>query len=378
MKNAELERVSILLEQASSPEEVFGQLPGTSTEKLAAARKVFLRIAKIVHPDTNEGTDDSQKAEKAFKQLALHWEIAQKKISTGTYGKVETAGTFIPFTIQTPDCTYALESLLSRGDLCNLYVGSATSAKDKKRVLLKVAIRPRDNDLVANEGRILRHLSAADNYEDARHFASQLVAAFVYEERATGIVRQITVLKYVGGLFSLKEVKETYPQGIDSRDMAWIWRRLLVALDFAHSNKVMHGAVLPTHVLLHPQRHGVVLIDWSYAVLNPAVTHAWISALNAGYRAWYPAEVFAREEPRPGLDIYMASKCMIELLGGDPQQQTMPDSIPWQLQNHLKGCLLPLPHQRLQDASVLLQEFDELLERLWGPRKFHPFSMPQR
>ncbi|HEX7735436.1 MAG TPA: hypothetical protein VF458_11265, partial [Ktedonobacteraceae bacterium] len=344
--------------------------------KLAAARKVFLRIAKVVHPDANKDTKSAEAAGLAFKKLALYWEQAQTKIGNGTYGR--TDGAFAPFTIQTTRYTYTLESLLSRGDLCNLYVGTASGSRGKKRVLLKVSSRPRENDLVANEGRVLKHLSAGEDYEVARHFISQFVDAFSYEERATGVLRQVTVLKYVEGLYSLKEVREAYPQGIGTKDMAWMWRRLLVALDFAHSNTVIHGAVLPTHVLIHPEHHGIVLIDWSYAVLNPSITHTWISALSADYRTWYPAEVFAREEPQPGLDICMASRCMVELLGGDPLQQTMPASVPWQLQNHFKGCMLPLSHQRPQDARVLLREFDELLERLWGPRKFHAFFMPGR
>jgi len=69
---------------------------------------------------------------------------------------------------------------------------------------------------------------------------------------------------------------------------------------------------------------------------------------------------------------------MIEMHGGDPLQRTMTTGVPWQIQNHLKGCTLPHPHQRPQDAHFLLQEFDELLTRLWGPRKFHAFSMPGR
>lgn len=378
MENAELERVSTLLDQAVSPEEVFGTLQGTAEEKLATARKVFLRIARVVHPDTNKGTEDRQKAGEAFKKLAFLWEQAQTKIANSTYGRGEAASAFAPFTIQAPSATYTLESLLCRGDLCNLYVGSASGTKGQKRVLVKVALRPQDNDLVANEAHILEHLQAADGYEAARHFASQLIDAFPYEERATGIVRQVTVLSYGEGLFSLQEVKAAYPRGIDAKDMAWMWRRLLVALEFAHENAIIHGCVLPTHILIHPEQHGVVLIDWSYAVLNPQATSAWISAISTHYRDWYPAEIFSRGEPQPGLDIFLAGKCMIDLLGGDPQQRTMPESVPWQIQSYLKGCTLPSPSQRPQDARTLRQDFDELLERLWGPRRFRMFSMPAR
>ncbi len=365
-----------LLMVKQSPGELFGELHGSSHEQLLEARKVFRHLARLVHPDTAAETTDAGQASAAFKKLSQLWEQAQAKINHDTYGKAASA--FQPLVIHTARGQWTLERILTRGDLCTLYLGSVLDAQGKRRVLFKVPIQPQDNDLAANEARILRHLRAGKNYQSARHFLSQLVDAFPYEEHATGILRQVIVLSYVDGLFSLTEVKQVYPQGIDVRDMAWIWRRLLIALDFAHSNGVIHGCVLPPHILIHPEEHGVMLIDWSYAVLDPANTHAWIKAISSPYRAWYPAEVFAREEPRPGLDLYMASKCMIDLLGGDPQAQTMPESVPWQIQNHLRGCLLPRSHQRLQDAHILRQEFDELLERLWGPRRFHPFSMPRR
>ena len=378
MESAELTHIGRLLEKAYTPEEIFGDLQGSSTEKLAAARKVFLHIAKAVHPDAHPGADEATQASVSFKKLTVLWEQAQARIGHGTYGSKDAAEAFVPFHIQTASGQYTLERLLTHGDLCNLYVGTTIDTEGKKQILLKVPIYPQDNDLVANEARILKHLQAGTNAQAARHFVSQLVDAFAYEEHATGILRRLTVLSYVEGLFSLKEVKAAYPHGIDARDMAWIWRRVLIALDFAHTNKVIHGSVLPVHILIHPEQHGVVLIDWSYSVLDPAATHTWISAISSDYRAWYPTEVFARQEPQPGLDISMAASCMIDVLGGDPQQRSMPASVPWQIQSHLQGCTLPRPHQRPQDARILLQEFDELLARLWGPRKFHVFSMPGR
>lgn len=339
MENAELDHVGALLAGAHSPEEVFGNLTGTEKEKLVAARKVFLHIAKAVHPDTTTGTTDAKQADIAFKKLAHWWGQAQAKISNGTYDRADTSASLI---IQTASGQYTLERPLFQGDLCNLYLGTAINAKGRQRVILKIPMQPQDNDLVANEARILKHLREGNNYKAARHFTSQLVDAFPYEERATGIMRQITVLASINGLFSLHEIKKAYPRGIDARDMAWIWRRLLIALDFAHTNKVIHGCVLPTHILIHPEQHGVVLIDWSYAILDPITTHTWISAISTPYREWYPAEVFAREEPQPGLDIYLAGLCMIDLLGGDPRGRTMPDSTPWQIQSHLQGCTLPL------------------------------------
>lgn len=383
MEHAELERVSASLAGARSAEEVFGQLKGTQEEKLAEARTIFRRLARIVHPDHYEGTDDFARADLVFKQLAQFWEQARERLENGTYGMASADQAFKPFKIQTASGLYTLERLLAQGDLCNLYAGRverdySSPVRRSEYVLLKVPKRPEDNDLLVNEARILKHLRGNPGYAQASNFVSRLVEAFPYEERATGIVRQIVALYYMADLYSLKEVRAAYAGGIDARDMAWIWRRLLVALDFAHSSSVIHGAVLPVHVLIQPEQHGVVLIDWSYAVIDPERTHERISAISSDYRAWYPAEVFAKEEPAPALDIYMAASCMIDLLGGNPREQTMPARVPWQIQNHLKGCMLARSRQRPQDAGVLLKEFDELLERLWGPRTFHAFSMPPR
>ncbi|QBD74625.1 hypothetical protein EPA93_00910 [Ktedonosporobacter rubrisoli] len=376
MKNAEMKRISALLSRAQRPGEIFGKLAGTQDQKLETARRVYRQIAKVLHPDLYTESADIEKASSAFKKLVRLWLLAQKQIEDGTYGRAANEDSFAPFDLRGQKGLYRANRLLAHGDYCALYISTAQDGP-KTRSILKIPSSPRDNDLAANETRILKHLSDSKDYEQFRHFISQPVEALTYQEEASGAVRQINVLAYTSGLYSLKEVREVYPHGIDPKDMAWIWRRLLVALGFAHAHGVIHGAVLPTHILLHPSQHGVVLIDWSYAVLKPAITGERIRAISGGYRDWYPAEVFARERPMPGLDFAMAARCMIELLGGNPQIGSLAEHIPWQLQHYLKGCTLPKAEQRPQAAHLLLTEFDALIERLWGPRQFHTFVMPE-
>ena len=124
--------------------------------------------------------------------------------------------------------------------------------------------------------------------------------------------------------------------------MAWMWRRLLIALGFAHTCGMIHGAVLPSHVLIQPEQHGLVLIDWSYAVSNPA-TGDYIPAIVTEYQAWYPAEVLAKEPPSPSTDLYMGAMCMIYLLGGDPVTGAMPESTPKRIQSFFRGVALKKP-----------------------------------
>ena len=168
----------------------------------------------------------------------------------------------------------------------------------------------------------------------------------------------------LAGFFTLAQVKAAYPDGLDPRDAAWMWRRLLVAIGLARQAGLIHAAVLPEHVLIHPGEHGLVLVDWCYSVPAPAGRAV---AVPGKYASWYPAEVLDRQPIGPDLDIYLATKCLTDLIG---------DDLPPPLAAFARGCTLPNRKRRPDDAWRLLGELDEVFERLYGARKFRPFTMP--
>ena len=186
----------------------------------------------------------------------------------------------------------------------------------------------------------------------------------------------MNVFSWSPGWYSLADARAAYPGGLDPKDAAWIWRRLLVGLGFAHVNGVIHGAVLPGSVLIQPEQHGLLLKNWAYAVHDPQTTGEIITAIDAEYEDWYPDEVRNSELPVGATDIAMSARCMIFLLGGEPARGVFPARVPGPMQMFLKSCILPGKRARPQDAWGLKEEFDELLKKLWGERKFHPFSMP--
>jgi serine/threonine protein kinase len=142
-----------------------------------------------------------------------------------------------------------------------------------------------------------------------------------------------------------------------------MWRRLLVAIGAAHRAGVIHGAVLPEHVLIHPAEHGLVLIDWCYSG-QPGQP---LPAIVARYCDWYPPEILARRPAGPDIDIWLATSCITELTG---------NRMPARLAAFCRGCQLASPARRPQDSWQLLAELDDLLGRLYGPRKFRPFVIP--
>ena len=126
----------------------------------------------------------------------------------------------------------------------------------------------------------------------------------------------------------------------------------------------MHGAVFEEHVLIHPGEHGVVLVDWCYSVA-PGGT---VPAVVARHRDAYPPEVLAKEPATPATDIFMATGLMLRLIKDPPAR----------MRRFAAGCRFYAPRLRPQDAWQLLAEFDELLEDLYGPRRFRPFALPAR
>ena len=307
-----------LIEAATGPDDVFGGGDGTM------AARLYRRLARLTHPDACAG---DSRAAGAFAKLAELWRRRQ-----GSYG-----------------------SLLVRGDIGNLY--------RVRQGLLKIARNPADNDLMRREALSLGTLR--DRIEPRlRAYFPHLVEARRRQDPGSGVERLANVIAELPGFVSLAEVRTAFRAGVDARDAAWMWRRLLVAIGAAHRAGVIHGAVLPEHVLIHPAEHGLVLVDWCYSLAGPATR---LAAVVGRYRDWYPPEVLTDRCAGPDLDIWLATRCMTELIGA---------RMPERLAKFAAGCLLAGPRHRPSDAWQLLAELDELLDRLYGPRVFRPFAMP--
>jgi hypothetical protein len=309
----------------------FGDLVGAGDDALRAYRM----LVKIVHPDVAPA-GRSPAATAAFAKLSALWAARDGQLLT------------------TRRATYRVGALVAQGDLADLH------AVDGEAALLKLPRRPGDNDLMQAEATALRTL---ERDGDPRHraYAPRLIETFTHEDAAK-VRRTATILGRQRGFVTLAEVGRAYPRGIDARDAAWMWRRLLTGLGWAHRAGVVHGAVLPEHVLIHPGEHGLVLVDWCYSVAPGGV----IPAVVAARRDDYPPEVLAKQPATAATDIVMATRLMLRLVN-DP---------PVAVRRFAAGCGYDAPRMRPQDAWRLLEEFDELLADLYGPRRFRAFAMP--
>lgn len=238
--------------------------------------------------------------------------------------------------------------------------------EDNGQGVLKVATDWLDNDLLKNEATNLRWIypEKAGDEKFFRYFP-RLIDSFEVNGR------QANLLSRAEGFISLADILKAYPAGIDFRDMVWMFKRVLIGLGYAHRQSVIHAAILPAHVLVHPTDHGAKIIDWSYSIRGDTR----VSAMSAGHEGYYAPEIPAKQRVTAKTDIFMAAKCAIALIGGDIKTDVMPVGVPAEIQDFLKKCVVPTT-TRPDDAWDLHDEFDALLRTVVGKPAYRAFRLP--
>lgn len=242
-------------------------------------------------------------------------------------------------------------------------------AVNTRTVLVKIAKQPYYNDLIEKDIEVLGKLHPEQGIKD-RAFPKYYPASY------GGVLvngLQGHILEPIENCVTIADVLRAYPGGIDYRDMAWMLKRVLVGLWFAHKRNAIHGSVLPPHILLTLHDHGGRLIDWSYST-EPRVK---VPAMVTEYEDFYPPEVPSSQPAREGTDLYMAVKCAQALLGGDPKTKDFPDLVPEPIKALFDLCLNENVNMRPIDSSEIHDTFDRLLKDAVGKPTFRPFSMPE-
>ncbi len=375
--NTELQSTAARVEDATSYFQVFGSVPDESLDARSAHVKMTYRqLARVLHPDRYTDEAEKRVATAAFTRLQKFLQDAQKAVQEGIYGKPVNLAV-----IQTRKARHTITSEAAAGDLTTVYHAETQVVGNTRPTVVKVARRPGDKDLLQAEATALRKLRGNDDDKKRHVFVPELVDSFSYQQKGQPR-RQANVLAELTGFYTLEQVRRAFPGGLSPLHVAWIWRRVLYALGFVHKYDIVHGAVLPSHIMILPEKHGVVLNDWCYSSSANDEIYPPIKAAVDVYKDWYPEEVLARESPSPATDIFMASRCMIELMGGNPLNPVKteyPKEVPRQFRAFFKGCLQAKQNQRPQNAWQLLGEFDELLVNMgrpYYPRKFRPLTMP--
>lgn len=318
----------VLIEEAKSADSLLG----------AEKDKRYRELAKLVHPDV-AAAKLKDRAEKAFRRLT--------DLCKGDSGKTQPLETLIG--------NWVVGSPFAKGDICDVY---KCSRKDDPAIggIFKIARSPKDADLMEQERFTLKYLVDKKPGNFLKYIPT-VVDSF----EASG--RRANVIAHAEGL-SLSEIATMFGPSLDPRHLVWFINRALSVLGFIHANGVVHGAVLPGHLIYGPKTHSLTLIDWCYAVTAESKKH--IPAVSRDYLDLYPPEVSRKAPAIPATDIYM-------LFASIKNTKAM---IPKRFKALFDWCMAASPNARPREAWEIQDRLLVLAAEEFGPSKFIELVIP--
>lgn len=172
------------------------------------------------------------------------------------------------------------------------------------------------------------------------------------------------VMSYVEGP-TVAEIIEDKKR-LDPEHISWIASRVLNVLKYLHFHGVVHGDVKPQNIIVQPNSHQIVLVDYGLAAIRPKSTSS-----NRGYTPIFAAPEQIEGKPLlPETDFYGLGTTMIYCLGGDVEQRRVPDYTPDAMCAFIKK-LIPLevlsrPNWRKED---LCETYATVREECFGRRE---------
>lgn len=354
----DLELINAKLDGACCPEDIFGagSNPGI----------IFKQLAKVCHPDRHPSQQSL--AKETFAKLSELNTVAEDRIKDGTWGKK----------IPLKHCAiveigkYKVKAKPIIGDICDLYTVEGNN------LLVKVARNRDDNDLLRAEATSLQILNKGINGP-----VSSGVPILVDNLKIDGTwKREGNVLSSNPGFVSALEIHQKMV--VDARTAIWMFKRLLTLLGWVHHLDLVHGAILPPHVLFYPdndegspfalpgkdrfndpRKHALRLVDWCYSVdyKNRTRLSSWVPA----WKDHYPPELLEKKFIGRSSDIYMAARLIWYLC----------EPLPKPMEAILTRCMNPDHTKRYQKSGEVFEEWKEAARKEFGQRKWHEFVFPK-
>jgi serine/threonine protein kinase len=332
------------LNTACCPEDVFGNDPSKS----------YKQLAKMCHPDIIK----HPLAEQTFQKLNTMKEEADKRVADKTWGKRLPLPHCIPLDIG----AFRVKRSPYIGDVADLY------RVEGKPLIVKVVRSADDNDLLRAEQVALSEMSKITTV--VKEGVPKIVDSFQIAGRWK---RQVNVITQFPGFWTAAEIHSVTK--IDDRTMVWMFKRLLALLTWAHHFRIVHGAILPPHVMFYPdndgggvdaRKHSTRLIDWCYSVNFEKRTRlsAWVPA----WKDMYAPELLDKSYIGPESDIYMAAQLMLYLR---QSSLFMPE-----LQTVILKCLEKDPKKRYRKAGDVLEDWKKAAVKAYGAPKWWDFNLP--
>lgn len=267
---------------------------------------------------------------------------------------------------------YRVHGRVARGESTDVFLAERAHPVTE-RVVIKVLRASSDVDLLDREWTALtalHHPELQGVGEMSGRFPSPVARGRLVTKG--GPERQALVVNARSGYVdTFGDVARAYPDGVDGRHGVWMWRRILEVLAWLHKSGFAHGAVLPQHLVVHAQHHGVMLVGFSCAARLGA--RAPLPVFCPAARELYPPSLLAGGPPSAATDILMSARCVARILGGTAERvpAEVPAPVASLVEEHARG-------HGGDDAWTLVKRVGDAAYEAYGRPTFVPFAMPAR
>jgi PriA DNA helicase Cys-rich region (CRR) domain len=269
---------------------------------------------------------------------------------------------------------WALEKLIAQGHISDVYT-ARLARWPTELAILKLLRDRQDIELFDNEWDALQILQKSDA-PGADTFTMLMPQPILHGDISEGSFagQRVSIFRWASGFYhTFDDVIRAYPQGIPPRASIWIWRRILEILSFIHASGMAHGAVLPAHLLIQENEHGVRLVGYNCTGrLNEKLRN-----VSPGYESFYPKTAQSSLTLTAPLDLVMSARCIVASLGGKPETASLPKTIPALLAGIVRRIALSDPAGSVsEDAWTIREELGKIATKVYGPSTFIPIVMP--
>lgn len=246
---------------------------------------------------------------------------------------------------------YRIIEKISEGGFAATYKAEHIELKTPVCIKHNLNISPEDADVLRQEARAIW---------DLRHYALPVMRDII--DLADGSIA--LVMSYIPGPTLEQLVKKH--KGLEPEHVAWMTARVLDALRYIHYFGVVHGDIKPQNIIIQPETHMAVLVDYGLAAVRPSSTNAAI-----GYTPMFASpEHIAKLPLLPETDLYCLGLTMIHALGGDVQRRKVPSATPEPLTDFIRKLIVHDARDRPNwQKEDLLEDLAKVREQSFGRRR---------
>jgi hypothetical protein len=259
-------------------------------------------------------------------------------------------------------------ALLGRGEIADVHLVER-ARQPTERARLKVLRDPDDLPMLDAEWSALARLQVGGSFEilgSPRRLPQRIARATIDSGDRAGA--HATVTSWASGFdHTFEAVRTRHPRGVDARVGLWMWRRMLETLAALHAAGLVHGAVLPQHLLVERGEHGVRLVGFGCA----GYPGEPLAAIVASFERLYAPALLATQRLAPAHDVVMSARCIAYVLGADAGGR-VPSTVPAPFRALIESAA---NGSERGGAWELHERVGALARELFGAPSFHPLEM---